>query len=231
MSINLETLVPYDQILKSPSEVFNLVDRYGSVVLLRKDSPAYIIMKPDAEMESKIPEMTEQEYKAEYKLHEAMEIVLLEAAGNQMHAADLAETIYKRGLYYKKDGTKAEYDQIRARCNHYPELFIAQKGNVIKLNIGEEMEAVIGETRARGVSKFIGLERYLDSQNEEALSLTFGDIERITGEKLYPSAYKHAAYWHPSKTHVLPNLIQDCGYEITGVDLKNQTIKLERIAR
>jgi hypothetical protein len=231
MPINLETLVPYDQILNSQEGVFELVDRHGSVVLIRNDAPAYVIMKSDTVFESTPPEMAEQENKAMNTLHEAMKLVLLDADDNQMHAADLADTIYKRGLYYKKDGSKAGPEQIRARCNRYPELFVALKGNFITLNTGEETEAMSVETKAPGVSKFVGLERYLDSQNEETLSLSFEEIERITGEKLYPSAYKYSAYWHPSDTHVLPNLILECGYEISRVDLKNQTIHLTRIAR
>ncbi len=62
-----------------------------------------------------------------------------------------------------------------------------------------------------GISKFVNLERFFDAQTNDCLSLTFDEIERITGEKLYPSAYKYPAYWQPSKTHVLPNLIVDCG--------------------
>jgi antitoxin Phd len=50
-----------------------------------------------------------------------------------MHAAELADEIYKRRLYLKKDGSKAEYTQIRARCGHYPDMFEALPGNFIKL--------------------------------------------------------------------------------------------------
>jgi antitoxin Phd len=50
-----------------------------------------------------------------------------------MHAAELAYEIYKRRLYLKKDGSKAEYTQIRARCGHYPDMFEALPGNYIKL--------------------------------------------------------------------------------------------------
>ena len=172
-----------------------------------------------------------QEAKVVYTLHEAMKIVLLETENNQMHAAALADTIYQRGLYRKKDGTKAGPEQVRARCTHYPSLFIAKRENIIMLNTGEEREDRSGETRAPGVSKFVGLERYLGAQNEDTLSLSFEDIESITGEKLYPSAYKYTAYWHPSDTHVLPTLILDCGYEINRVDLKNHIINLRRITR
>ncbi len=78
------------------------------------------------------------------------------------------------------------------------------------------------------ISKFVNLEKFLEAQAKERLSLTFEEIERITGEKLYPSAYKYAAYWQPSKTHVLPNLIIDCGYKFEMVDLNEKIIKLIR---
>ena len=48
-------------------------------------------------------------------------------------AAELADEIYKRRLYLKKDGSKAEYTQIRARCGHYPDMFEALPGNLIRL--------------------------------------------------------------------------------------------------
>lgn len=78
------------------------------------------------------------------------------------------------------------------------------------------------------ISKFVNLEKFLEAQTKNQLSLTFEEIERITGEKLCSSAYKYAAYWQPSKTHVLPNLIIDCGYKIEMVDLNEKIIKLIR---
>jgi antitoxin Phd len=39
-------------------------------------------------------------------------------------------------LYLQKNGKKAQYAQIRARCVHYPELFEALPGNYIKLKEG-----------------------------------------------------------------------------------------------
>ncbi|MGB4184655.1 MAG: hypothetical protein WBI88_01250 [Caldicoprobacterales bacterium] len=68
-----------------------------------------------------------------YTLHEAMRIVFSEAENKTMHAAELADEIYKRRLYLKKDGSKAEYTQIRARCGHYPYMFEALPGNLIRL--------------------------------------------------------------------------------------------------
>ncbi|WP_242826525.1 hypothetical protein [Caldisalinibacter kiritimatiensis] len=73
-----------------------------------------------------------------YTLHEAMKIVLSEAENKTMHASELADEIYRRRLYLKKDGSKAQYTQIRARCGHYSELFEALPGNYIKLKEGVE---------------------------------------------------------------------------------------------
>jgi antitoxin Phd len=48
----------------------------------------------------------EKPTKSTLTLHEAMKLVLSDVEGNQMHAADLADEIYRRGLYLKKDGAR-----------------------------------------------------------------------------------------------------------------------------
>jgi antitoxin Phd len=62
-----------------------------------------------------------------------MQIVLTEADNHTLHASVLADIIFERKLYTKKNGEKAQYNQIRARCGHYPDLFEALPGNYIKL--------------------------------------------------------------------------------------------------
>lgn len=62
-----------------------------------------------------------------------MKIVLSEAENKTMHASKLADEIYERRLYLQKNGSKAQYTQIRARCGHYPDMFEALPGNYIKL--------------------------------------------------------------------------------------------------
>lgn len=58
-----------------------------------------------------------------------------------MHASKLADEIYERRLYLQKNGKKAQYTQIRARCGHYPDMFLALPGNFIKLRtIDESLE-------------------------------------------------------------------------------------------
>ncbi len=133
MSINFETLIPYNKILESPEDVLDLVDENGQVILLKNNEPSYLIIRAkDAIQLTKLNEYNQYK-ETKYKLHEAMKIVLSETDDKIMHASDLADEIYLRGLYLKKDGTKAEYNQIRARCGHYPSLFEALPGNIIKL--------------------------------------------------------------------------------------------------
>ncbi len=131
MDIKIDSLIPFDSLKTNIEHVFYVVDKNGKVVLLKDNKPAYIVLKYD---ENNLADteigMNEMHY---YTLHEAMRIVLSEAENKTMHAAELADEIYRRRLYLKKDGSKAEYTQIRARCGHYPELFEALPGNYIKL--------------------------------------------------------------------------------------------------
>jgi antitoxin Phd len=130
MPMNLETLIPYDRIIETPNSVFDLVDQHNQVILLRNNAPAYIIMKAAG---LKISDEHDRPPKSNHTLQEAMKLVLQDTEGKQMHAADLSDIIYKKGLYFKKDGSKAKYNQIRARCGHYPDMFEALPGNIIKL--------------------------------------------------------------------------------------------------
>ncbi|WP_366922803.1 hypothetical protein MFMK1_003281 [Metallumcola ferriviriculae] len=133
MEIKLDSLVAFDRIKVDADSVFQTVEKNGKVVLLKDNQPVYIILKYDANMGA-----IEQEANIEtpkYTLQEAMKIVLLEAVDSTMHAAALADEIFNRGLYRQKNGGKAQYNQIRARCGHYPEMFEALPGNMIKLKM------------------------------------------------------------------------------------------------
>ena len=131
MDVRIDSLIPFDSLKTNIDHVFSVVEKNGKVVLLKDNKPVYIILKYD---ENNLTDagigMSEM---LNYKLHEAMRIVLSEAENKTMHAAELADEIYKRRLYLKKDGSKAEYTQIRARCGHYPDMFEALPGNRIRL--------------------------------------------------------------------------------------------------
>ena len=131
MDIRIDSLIPFDSLKTNIDHVFSVVDKNGKAVLLKDNKPVYIVLKYDEDHLSDagigMQEMPN------YTLHEAMRIVLSEAENKTMHAAELADEIYRRRLYLKKDGSKAEYTQIRARCGHYPDMFEALPGNYIKL--------------------------------------------------------------------------------------------------
>jgi len=136
MDIRIDSLIPFDSLKTNIDHVFSVVDKNGKVVLLKDNKPVYIVLKYD-EKRSTDAGIVMQEM-PNYTLHEAMKIVLLEAEDKTMHAAELADEIYRRRLYLKKDGSKAQYTQIRARCGHYPDMFEALPGNYIKLKDGDK---------------------------------------------------------------------------------------------
>jgi len=130
MDVKIDSLIPFDLLRTDLEHVFSVVEKNGKVVLLKDNKPAYIVLKYDAEgidVEN-IPDKH-----ANYTLHEAMRIVLSEVENKTMHASELADEIYKRRLYLQKNGKKAQYTQIRARCGHYPDMFETLPGNYIKL--------------------------------------------------------------------------------------------------
>jgi len=131
MDIRIDSLIPFDSLKTNIDHVFSVVDKNGKVVLLKDNKPVYIVLKYDENNLTDVGiSMSEM---PNYTLHDAMRIVLSEAENKTMHAAELADEIYRRRLYLKKDGSKAEYTQIRARCGQYPDMFEALPGNIIRL--------------------------------------------------------------------------------------------------
>jgi len=131
MDIKIDSLIPFDSLKTNIEHVFSVVDKNGKVVLLKDNKPVYIILRYD-ENHSADAGIVRQGM-PNYTLHEAMRIVLSEADNKTMHAAELADEIFRRKLYLKKDGSKAQYTLIRARCGRYPDMFEALPRNRIKL--------------------------------------------------------------------------------------------------
>lgn len=131
MEISLDSLKPFEQLRTDLSSVLQVVEKNGYVVILKENQPAYIILKYTEGIN--LLGNNSNLKRSQYTLQEAMKIVLMEQEDKKLHAAELADEIYKRGLYYKKNGDKAQYNQIRARANHYPDLFEPLAGNIIKL--------------------------------------------------------------------------------------------------
>ena len=134
MEININSLVSIEKALNNVDEVFKFVDDIGKVIVLKDNKPAYIISKYE-----EVAEINTNKTSASntFTLQEAMKIVLTEVENNTLHASELADIIYERKLYVQKNGEKAKYNQLRARCGHYPDMFEALPGNFIKLRQGE----------------------------------------------------------------------------------------------
>jgi antitoxin Phd len=130
MEIKIDSLIPFDTLRTDLEHVFSVVEKNGKVVLLKDNKPVYIILKYETQA---IEANTIPDKQINYTLQEAMKIVLSEAENKTLHASKLADEIYERRLYLQKNGNKAQYTQIRARCGHYPDMFEALPGNFIKL--------------------------------------------------------------------------------------------------
>lgn len=131
MDISLGSLAPFEKLESDLTYVLDIVEKKGYAVLLKDNKPAYMLIKYTDGIA--LPAIKAEAKRSNYTLQEAMKIVLLEQTDQKMHAAKLADEIHERGLYYKKNGGKAQYNQIRARANNYPDLFEALPGNIIKL--------------------------------------------------------------------------------------------------
>ena len=123
-------IIPFDTLCTDLEHVFSVVEKNGKVVLLKDNKPAYIIIKYDTQT-NKVDMVSGN--LINITLQEAMKVVLSEAENKTLHASKLADEIYERRLYLQKNGNKAQYTQIRARCGHYPDMFEALPGNIIKL--------------------------------------------------------------------------------------------------
>lgn len=128
MDISIDSLIPYHDLQSDPERVFSIVEKNGNVVLLKDNKPAYLLLKYKGRTGKR-----DLPARQAFTLHEAMKLVLSEAPDHTMHARDLADEIYDRGLYVRRDGDKAPHIQIRATCSHYKHLFEAIPGNLIKL--------------------------------------------------------------------------------------------------
>jgi antitoxin Phd len=130
MEININSLISIEKALNNTDDVFRIVDDMGKVIILKDNKPAYILSKYE---ESTEINNNKSARSSAYTLQEAMKIVLAEVENNTLHASELADIIYERKLYVQKNGEKAKYNQLRARCGHYPDMFEALPGNYIKL--------------------------------------------------------------------------------------------------
>jgi hypothetical protein len=95
------------------------------------------------------------------------------------------------------------------------------------LILADEMDEDLQQKR-RQESKFANLKLYLESSDENQIIMSFQRIEELIGSALCKSAYTYGAYWRPSPTHIMPNIIVEAGYDIIDVDLMGKKIILQK---
>jgi hypothetical protein len=82
------------------------------------------------------------------------------------------------------------------------------------------------------MSKYAQLGDYLKKKQAERVPMTFGDIERITGVKLPPSARKHRPWWSNNPDNsVLTKVWLEAGYESEQVDMEARKLVFRRVHR
>jgi hypothetical protein len=96
--------------------------------------------------------------------------------------------------------------------------------------VNRKPRAETGREFGRG-SKYAPLARFLAGHREDACTLSFADIEKITGYDLPPSARRYQAWWSKAKprdTHIWAQMWQQAGWTIESVDLKVFSAKFRR---
>ncbi len=79
------------------------------------------------------------------------------------------------------------------------------------------------------MSKYDNLGNYLRKQGYGEVPMTFGEIEKIVGSKLPPSAYRHRPWWsnNPSNS-VMTRVWLDAGYRTERVDMAAKKLVFKR---
>jgi antitoxin Phd len=146
MVFNRDQIISITEANHNFSSLIHKVDRNGYAIIFVNNQPEYVVIRFD-NFEELTQNFEDEEiasilYRNDKEkvnitnnmtLHEAMRQVLLEAKDNIMHASELADEIYNRGLYRQKKGEKAPASQIKLRARHYSNLFQIVDRSYIKL--------------------------------------------------------------------------------------------------
>jgi DNA sulfur modification protein DndB len=81
---------------------------------------------------------------------------------------------------------------------------------------------------AGGDGKYAPLKDWLEGQTETPQELTFGQVERILGFGLPPSARRHAAHWYSYDGSAVARAIIDAGWRARDLDIGAERVTLYR---
>jgi hypothetical protein len=84
---------------------------------------------------------------------------------------------------------------------------------------------------SRAKSKYGPLTAHLRAQHREWVRMSFGEIERIIGAKLPPSAAAHRAWWSNNPlNNVMTKAWLEAGFESEQVDLDRRKLVFHRVS-
>lgn len=144
----MEKIVAYEDFLSDTEKMMEKAERLGSLIIIKDNKPAFQIYSANQSGSNKEENLLSTKDLEEVKdnkdttiekmfsgltLKQAVLEVLMKADSKEMHVSEIAEEIYSRKLYRKRDGSKAHYTQIRAMCGQYPEEFETLPRNRVKL--------------------------------------------------------------------------------------------------
>jgi hypothetical protein len=82
------------------------------------------------------------------------------------------------------------------------------------------------------MGKYEPLGTFLRAQRTQEVSLTFTEIEKITGVKLPPKAQYHRAWWsNNAANNVMTKVWLDAGFESAQVDMNARKLVFRRLAK
>ena len=112
------------------SDAVKEVEKTGMMTVEKYGKPAYVFMTYEFFRNIQTfctslgsQPIDEKDDEPGITLHEAMCIVLREQPNRSMRYNELANTIWDRGLYRKRNGEQAASGQIMLRARNYPHLF------------------------------------------------------------------------------------------------------------
>ena len=80
------------------------------------------------------------------------------------------------------------------------------------------------------MSKYDLLGSYLKGQPATEIPMTFAEIERVTGTKLPPSAYRHRPWWSNNASNsVMTKVWLNAGYHAERVDMAAKRLVFKRV--
>lgn len=164
-------------------------------------------------------------------LHEAI-VEVLTLAGRPLPARTIADEVNRLEHYARHDRAPVLPNQINARTNNYPHLFVFADGLI---------DLAPPSHGARATAKSIlrdyrALGRFFRALTVDEVTLRFTDIEEILDAPLQPVARRDETFWQNSDPflpnpdgHKWAHEWMKAGWRKIAVDCQNETVRFERV--